>query len=241
MTISATGIGAPLRPAGRTLGAQLAEQLEHEIRSGGWPVGHPIGSEAELTARFGVGVAAVREASRILTERGVARSRRGPGGGMFVTAPEREIVTDAARRYLDHSGVTGVNLFEAWLGLEQVAVRKLAGSIDVAGAARLRELLDAEREHGGLNWSGLPNVHLEIARLVGNPVLELFVQVLTDLSVSHYGSRVDPQRAADWVHARHAELVEAIIAGDAAMAQLHLRLYIESIIHSLDRPDATTT
>ena len=85
----------PAQDAGRgTLGAQIARQIEQDIRREGWREGHLIGSEAELTARFEVGVAAVREASRILEARGLARVRRGPGGGLFVTAPERASVTE---------------------------------------------------------------------------------------------------------------------------------------------------
>lgn len=231
-----TGAGTGLRVSGRTLGAELAQTLERDIRANGWQVGHPIGSEAELTARYGVGVAALREAARILAERGVVRSRRGPGGGLFVTAPDREIVTDASRRYLEHSGVSGPHIFEALLGLELVAVRRLAETIDPTGAARLRDLLDAESRHSGRTWSDLPNVHLEIARLVGNPVLELFIQVLTDLLISHYGPRIHPSTVARWVRTRDSELVEAIIAGDAALAQLYLRRFLDAVRSSVDSP-----
>ena len=224
----------PREVSGGTRGGQLAGQLEQDIRTGGWREGHLIGGEAELTARFGVGVAAVREASRILEARGLARVRRGPGGGLFVTAPDRGLVTEAARRHLEHVGVERGELFAVWLALEQVAIAKLAADIDPPGAERLRAVLRREGErHSAQAWQELPNIHLEIARLAGNRALELFIDVLTALCLSQYAPGSNPQPVLAWLHARHTEIVEAVIAGDGAMAQLHMR----RLIDEFSRPD----
>ncbi|WP_161600464.1 FadR/GntR family transcriptional regulator [Mycolicibacterium hodleri] len=213
-----------------TLGGQIARQIEHDIRINGWREGHLIGSEAELISQHGVGVAAVREAVRILEARGLARTRRGPGGGLLVTAPDRRLVTDAARRHLEHAGVDRAELFEVWLALEQVAVTKLATSIDIAGAQRLRAVLRKEDERQLAEaWEDLPNIHLEIAQLAGNRALELFIEVLTEMSLNQYGTHTNPRTMVRWLHARHVELVEAIIAGDAPMAALHLRRLTEQL------------
>ena len=216
-----------------TLGAQIAGQIERDIRREGWREGHLIGSEAELTERFGVGVAAVREASRILDARGLARVRRGPGGGLFVTAPDRGLVTDAARRHLEHVGVERAELFAVWLALEQLAITTLTARVEPAGAERLRAVLRREDEHRSHAWQDLPNIHLEIARQAGNRALELFIEVLTQLCLSQFAPGNDPQPVLSWLHARHEEIVESVIGGDAAMAQLHLR----RLIDEFSRPD----
>ena len=228
--VTETAVDQPDDLAGGTLGARIAHQIERDILAEGWPEGYLIGSEAELMERFGVGVAAAREASRFLEARGLARSRRGPGGGLFVTVPDRRLVTDAARRHLQYVGVERGELFEAWLALEQVAVAKLARGIDPGGAHRLREVLRREGErHSAHSWEDLPSIHIEIARLAGNRALELFIEVLTELSLKQFAPGTDPQPVFSWLHARHEEIVEEIIAGDAAMAQLHLRRLIEQI------------
>jgi len=67
----------------------------------------------------------------------------------------------------------------------------------------------------------------------GNRALELFIEVLTELCLSQYAPGTDPQPVLAWLHARHTEIVEAVIAGDGAMAQLHLRRLIDQI----SRPD----
>ncbi|TAM65128.1 FCD domain-containing protein [Mycobacterium sp.] len=231
MSVAARKAGvAPLRSAaGQTLGSALAHRIEQRIRMDGWPPGRLIGSESGLCEIFGVGTATVREAARILEARGVAKARRGPGGGLFVTQPEQSLVTDAARRYLSHVGVDRGELFEVWMALEQLAIGKLAASIDHAGAARLRDLLDKEALDAPRVWQQLPNIHLEIARQSGNAALELFIRVLSELTLHTYGASEDPRRAIGWLHARHVEIVDAIIAGDAALAQLHLREFIAAV------------
>lgn len=229
MSIDVAAAGTRRRSAaGGTLGSALAEAIEQRIRAEGWEPGRFLGSEADLCADFGVGTAAVREAARILEARGVAKSRRGPGGGLFVIQPELSLVTDAARRYLSHVGVDREELFEVWLALEQLAITKLADSIDAAGAARLRELVDKDPDGGPRTWSDFPNIHLEIARRSGNATLELFIRVLSELTLHTYGTE-DPGPEADWLHARDVEIVDAIIAGDAPLAQLHLRRFIAAV------------
>lgn len=222
--------GSPKRArSSGTLGSAVAHRIEQRIRADGWEPGRLIGSESELCETYGVGTAAIREAARILEARGIASSRRGPGGGLFVTRPERSLVTDAARRYLSCVGVDRGDLFEVWQALEQLAISRLTETIDGQGAQRLRDVLHNELIEQPTQWTQFPNIHLEIARLSGNKTLELFIGVLSELSVHTYGADDDSTRAMTWVHARHNDIVEAIIAGDAALAQLHLRRFIAAV------------
>jgi DNA-binding FadR family transcriptional regulator len=69
-------------------GVELADEIEKEIRSGKHHPGAVLGFENELISRHGAGRAVVRQAVRILEQRGVAYSRRGKGGGLVVTAPK---------------------------------------------------------------------------------------------------------------------------------------------------------
>ena len=216
-------------PTGKTLGTQLANRIEQSIFDHGWEPGRLIGSEAQLCETYGVGTAVTREAARILEARGLAVARRGPGGGLFVSRPEQSLVSDAARRYLSSVGVQRADLFEVWLALEQMAIARLVTTLDAEGASRLRRALDREQVHRPHQWTELPNIHLEIVRLSGNPVSELFIRVLSELSVHTYGAAADPRPLVAWLHSRHEEIVEAIVAGDAALAQLHLRRFIDAV------------
>ncbi|MEU6748291.1 GntR family transcriptional regulator [Spirillospora sp. NPDC046719] len=209
----------------RSLGSRTARRIEEMIIESGWAVGTVLGSEAELTARLGVGRSVLREAVRLLEAEGVARRRPGPGGGLVVTAPDADAVLGAARLFLDYRGVRSDDLFDVWLAVELAAVSRLATTIDPEGAARLRTVLaDGLLARGG-EPAELPNVHVEIARLSGNPAAELFLGVVIDLCLEH-GIREIEGRDRAWLDARHTEIVEAVVSGDGALAQQAVRRYI---------------
>jgi DNA-binding FadR family transcriptional regulator len=105
-TETATDRRAGSDARGGTLGAQVARRIEDGIVSAGWPVGRNLGSEQDLQDRYGVSRAVLREALRLVQHHQVARMRRGPGGGLFVTAPDAAPATRAMVIYLDYVGVS---------------------------------------------------------------------------------------------------------------------------------------
>jgi len=64
---------------GVTLWRRIADELEHAIRSGGYPIGERLPSEAEIAVRFGVNRHTVRRALAELAARGLVRAQRGSG------------------------------------------------------------------------------------------------------------------------------------------------------------------
>ena len=70
------------------LARRAAEQIIADIIELGWPVGHILGSEAELLDRYAVSRAVLREAVRLMEHQHVARMRRGRGGGLVIDEPD---------------------------------------------------------------------------------------------------------------------------------------------------------
>ncbi|MFV9452251.1 MULTISPECIES: FadR/GntR family transcriptional regulator [unclassified Rhodococcus (in: high G+C Gram-positive bacteria)] len=210
----------------RPRAADVARAIEDEIVAAGWRVGEALGSETSLMARFEVGRSVIREACRILESRHVAKPRRGPGGGLVVTAPERSAVLDHASLYLEYAGFAAADLFETMETLETAAAAQLSATIDPAGVDRLRQVLAEESRSDDLRAQAV-TVHTEIARLTGNPVLELFMHIGNNLARIHGVSPTEAERR--WIHERNVELVDAIIAGDALAAQRNVRRRIRAM------------
>jgi len=97
----------PVKKADMVTGA-----LRDMIFEAGWPVGLNIGTEPELMARFGVGRAVLREATRALERVGVVRTSRGAAGGLIVAEPDPAAVIDCCHRHLRREGTTPANLAE---------------------------------------------------------------------------------------------------------------------------------
>src|ERR671933_989004 len=64
----------------------VARDLEAQILGGALAPGARLGTKDDLRQRFGVAVATVNEAVRLLEMRGLIEARPGPGGGVFVAA-----------------------------------------------------------------------------------------------------------------------------------------------------------
>src|SRR4051812_50210147 len=62
----------------------VARDLEAQILGGGLAPGERLGTKDDLRQRFGVAVATVNEAVRLLEMRGLIEARPGPRGGGFV-------------------------------------------------------------------------------------------------------------------------------------------------------------
>ncbi|WP_460444723.1 GntR family transcriptional regulator, partial [Angustibacter aerolatus] len=107
---------SPLDGASRS--AAVTRRLTDAIALGMLPDDAQLPSEVELAERLGVSTVTVREALTALREQGLVRTRRGRGGGSFVTAPDeaasavlharlRALPLDDLRDLADHYAAIG--------------------------------------------------------------------------------------------------------------------------------------
>ncbi len=229
----------------KKLAELTSEKIEMSIIEMGWPVGRVIGSEADLLAEYGVSRAALREAIRLLEHHNVAYMRRGPGGGLVVAEPDPDAMAHAAAVYLRFRKVNPPDLFEARIALEIAAARGAAEHIDEAGIVKLRAALEHEAEFvGGESDATIHDFHVVVAELSGNPALHLFINVLTQLSAASFlgttamfdkraARSVSSSKEVEEVHRVHEAIADAIIAGDAAVAQHRTLRHLNALAAAL--------
>lgn len=229
-----------LAPSDPDAGKQkLAETVAHQmiaaITASGASVGDLVGSEADLLSRFGVSRAVFREAVRLLEYHSVARMRRGPGGGLVVASPDATASIDAMAIYLDYQriGVDDLRMVRdvIEIGCLEIVTRR---HDDPEVAARLMTSLTAD--------DSLPEesvaqhahrFHAEVADLTGNPILALFLRILTIVWARHSDARPatapEHQGVAEHVDAIHGKIIEAILAGDVPLASHRMRRHLEAL------------
>jgi len=209
---------------GEKLASRVARRIEATIIQQGWPVGAVLGSELELRERYGVSRSILREAVRLTEHHQVTRMRRGPGGGLVVSAPDAGPAMHAMVIYLEYIGLTVDHLMEARLLLEPLAAAAAAERASEEDIVELRAVLDDEverREEPGIRAQD--RLHVMLARMSGNPVLELFIDVLTQLTASHAYTAGRLPRTVILegkvnAHELHVDIVGAVIAGDGLRA-----------------------
>ncbi|HEY6428100.1 MAG TPA: FCD domain-containing protein [Acidimicrobiales bacterium] len=206
--------------------ARVADRIIEDVMAMGWPVGEVIGSESELLERYNVSRAVFREAVRLVEHQQVARTRRGPGGGLVITEPTVGAVIDAVVLYLHRVDARLDEIFEARMILEELTCQLAAERTEESDLTALRHF--AAREPVSTDEDPR-ELHALVAAVSRNVGLELFVEVFN--RVSHLYS-LDWQRfgsgvSRDAVDA-HAKIAEAVMAGDGSLARNRMRKHLEA-------------
>ncbi|MGV0852416.1 FadR/GntR family transcriptional regulator [Mycolicibacterium phlei] len=206
-------------------GEALARQIFAELIGTGAVPGTFIGSEAALMERYRASRAVVREAIRILEYHQIAMTRRGPGGGLFVTEPDNSAVVDIIAIYLRRHGVQVEHIADLRIALEMAVVERAAervrsGDVDTEV---VRAALRAEAERGpALAFGQGEDFHSMLGRLTGNRALSLVHHVTMRLGWQFFAqsARDDPQvnalsqRLPSAVVPAHQSIADALLAGD---------------------------
>ncbi len=234
-----TGPYDPIRPKER-LYQEIVEHVQAQILSGELKPGDRIPAERELAGHFRMSRAAVREAIKALTEKGLVNVH--VGRGTFVAALTTDHVVQSMSLLLRDARNTPEHLQAAREMLEVPIVRLAALHRSAEHLLRLRELLrsmESQRHMTRAFIDADSDFHFELARASGNPVLEIVSRTLLTMLRSE---RVFMVGFRDEIHGAigsHAEIVVALEQQDpdaaaAAMAR-HLS-HVSAVLRSLRGP-----
>jgi DNA-binding FadR family transcriptional regulator len=210
----------PLKPPARppSLTTLVARKLEALIASSEWPVGRRIPTELELMARLEVSRNTLREAIRSLVHVGLLETR--VGDGTYVRALS-ELEAPMMRR-AHRAGTADAVEFRAVL--ERGAARLAAARHKSSDVARLRELLQRQREAGmagdrAAYAAADYELHRSVVGCSGNALLgEVYDHLGGALKLAVSPELWDRALALREINL-HVALVDAIEAGDSGAAE----------------------
>jgi DNA-binding FadR family transcriptional regulator len=217
--------------------AQVADRIINDVVALGWPVGEVLGSEADLLERYQVSRAVFREAVRLLEHQQVARTRRGPGGGLVITEPTIGAVIDAVVLYLHRVDARFDEILEARIILEEFAAQLASERTD---EPELNELRRFAHSDPGEPARDPQELHAVVTASSHNAGLELFVDVFNQVAQLYspdwrrLGSNVEKET----VHA-HAMIAEAVLAGDGGLARNRMREHLQAEAEFFGRRGST--
>ncbi|WP_203416890.1 FadR/GntR family transcriptional regulator [Jiangella ureilytica] len=214
----------PLPPLHKT----VQEEIRHYIIKQDLRPGDPLKPEAELARLFGVSRNSVREAVKALESTGVLETRR--GSGVYIKDFSFTPLLDnlpyglmQGRRALGEL-VALRKALEAGMiadAMQAITPQRIAGLRDVLAvmgerADRGEDFADQDREFHRLLFADLGNEML----------LQLF-----DLFWQAYHRAAPPVHGRDprQIHRLHAEIIEAVLSGDAERAREAVRQHYVGI------------
>lgn len=226
-----------------TMAGSVASRLVTAIAVGAYSPGEQLPPERELAARLSVSRVTVRQALQQVAELGLVESRRGRGGGTFVTSVSwREVAPEEARRTLEVELPRLRELFDYRCMVEGM----------IAGAAAERRTCEQVEElQAALARFRLAGTDMAAARALDHRLHGLVCAAaqnrhLVSLSAhltaaATLGFGAEPYEPDFFVQAlaEHEELIDAVVTGDRGraerVARAHFALTYVTMEHSLQR------
>lgn len=197
---------------------QIADRLEREIISL-YAVGQRLPSEQQLAERFEVSRTIMREAMKLLKERGLVDSRT--GSGAYITHPEAQNISDMLGRIIKLNSISFHDIYDLRSILEIAAVRRAVEHVTdeeldemegMLGRLRDRSLDIATRR----DWDFA--FHLAIAKASRNQLLVLMVETMSNVFKEVITAGIFVEGGIDDGILRHQHILDALKARNAEHA-----------------------
>ncbi len=203
---------------------RLAKALGVEIVTQGFPAGHALPSEAELAERHGISRNVVREALRILSSKGLLRSRPKTGTKIRDRADWNLLDPDLLEWMFEGQPPLDYirGLFELRMIVEPAAAERAAERRTARHLSRMGHALEIMGQEGLSTEVGQvadQDFHTAILEATGN---ELLVSLANSISAAVRWTTIYKYRAnrkpRDMLQ-RHRDIFEAIAQGDPKAAR----------------------
>jgi GntR family transcriptional regulator, transcriptional repressor for pyruvate dehydrogenase complex len=205
--------------------AIIAREIVRDIARQKLAPGTTLESESAMLRRYQVARASLREALRILETHGLIRIKPGPGGGPVVSNVSTADLGRMATLFFQVRDIRFGELVEARLILEPVMARLAAARQNPTDNDDLKAIAKAGFEaRDDATWRVASRAfHDKVLSMSGNNLLDLLAGALNDIFSDRISGLLYGGRQRDHVKKVHAEIAEAISAGDQDKAESLMR------------------
>jgi GntR family transcriptional regulator, transcriptional repressor for pyruvate dehydrogenase complex len=210
---------------------QVIDRVRGLVADRTYRVGDRLPAEADLCTLFGVGRSTIREAMRVLANRGLIDIRHGEG--TFVAARS---MRESLEERLGRAALA--DIYEARLYLELPLAELAAQRRSTRDIAAMRKSLKARSQAiraGDVGRYGEADFefHLAVARAAKNTALFELYQSFVHTVRPLLGTTVTPEYLRTEHDTLHDALCEAIAAGDSAETRRLVRAHLKRSLHDI--------
>ena len=173
----------------------IVDQIEKVILDGQLKPGERLPAERELCDQFKASRGTLREALRILEQKGLVEIRLGAGGGAFVRDIGSELMTENMNMLIRSNKISLPQLGQFRENLEATVASLAAKKANEDDRTILKKkVIQAQRhkENGTEDWDQFVKVedeiHQEIGRIAENPIYDFFLEAVYD-NINRYYDR----------------------------------------------------
>ncbi len=184
------------RPAKRSrMFLDIVDQIQEHILSGKLRVGEMLPSERDLQELFEVSRGTIREALRVLEQKGLIEIKLGVTGGAVVRSASVDKVSESLALLIRHQKISLAHLAEFREELEGDIASLAAERADERQIETLENILEEASQYvkaGPESAEDFLEVdkrfHLALARVTGNPIFEAVERIVHENIISYYES-----------------------------------------------------
>jgi DNA-binding FadR family transcriptional regulator len=222
---------------GEKVASLVARQIARTIVNEDLAVGSPMEPEAVMLDRFGVSRASLREALRILETQGLISIKPGPGGGPSVADVDSRDFARMATLFFQVLRVRFREVVEARLIIEPVMAGLAAARHDPELEDELLEIVrrgnETDDERQWLIESDA--FHGMVLGMSGNPLMNLVGKALKDIYTDRVAGLTFPGGERKHVRDVHWEIAQAIVKGDADVAETLMREHMGEYASNVEK------
>ena len=208
-------------------GDLIADALKQWIVNSKLRPGDRLPSEKQLTEKYQVGKASVREALKSLEVQGLIRTTTGPTGGSFIAEVSETRILNHLQSYFFFKDLTAAQVYEVRRVMEPALARHVA---EIGDEALLKQLeLNVEATQGPIetreDWQRQQQTHIHFHEILAehatNPLLCMHCKFINRAIRNIVRSRESPRQLEiirsnrDW----HEKIFTAIRTRRAAKAE----------------------
>lgn len=214
----------------------VVEQIQEAIIAGTLKPGSLLPAERDLKAQFGISRATLREALRVLEQKGLIEIRTGVTGGSIIREVHSETLSENLGLLIRNRAVSLRDLTEFSEGMEGLVAALAAQRATTEDLNQLRQfLVEAESSiiEGRSGWDAFiridEQVHMALARMSGN---QIFITVMESIYLNihtYYENNLPWDEALLLENFRDLQaIVAAVTSGDAEKAREHAQGHVRS-------------
>jgi len=205
----------------------VVEQIQEAILDGRLKTGDTLPAERELKQTFNISRGTLREALRVLEQKGLIEIKLGVGGGSVVKAVDTDQISESLGLLIRSQKVSLNHLAEFREDVEGIVAANAAKTNSSDQIRKLKRLLDDARrcvEQGISKRSAFieidKQVHMKLADIAGNPIYTSILHSIHDNIHRYYDRFLSMEKRELEENLRDlCEIVRAVENGNAEQAR----------------------
>ena len=217
---------------------EIAERIRRSIYANTLKSGDKLPSERELAAQFSVGRISVREALRMLEQAGLIFIKQGSSGGAYVKEADTSVIAESVYDLVWRSDIRLEDLTEARLAVEKQILQSAFDKFTEDDLKMLKQsVTELETAIRGNTKRHIPvhydvsNFHLILARTTRNPVFEILLKVLVNVTVKVINRKLTDMERLRKHLSFHKAIYKAIQDSDLDAAIAKMEEHMLDVAH----------